>query len=95
VRVGVPISVIGRVGVVGVALVAAVLADVVVGASWPGQIAVVALAASVVLVVGSKSLVAPVVNRPAGSRAGEPGDPRDDLRRDPLIPAPAEEVDRG
>jgi hypothetical protein len=90
-----PTSVIGRVVVVGIALVAAVLADVVVGASWPGRIAVVALVASAVLVVGSKSLVAPGANRPAGSRVGESGDPRDDLRRDPLLAGPAEEVDRG
>jgi hypothetical protein len=90
-----PASITGRAGVVAVALVAAVLADVVVGASWPGRIAVVAFVASVVLMVGSKSLVAPIVSRPAGSRVAELGDQRDDLRRDPLTASPAEEVDRG
>jgi hypothetical protein len=39
-----PTSIIGRAVVVAIALVAAVLADVVVGASWPGRIAVVAFA---------------------------------------------------
>jgi hypothetical protein len=74
-----PTSVTGRIGVTAVALVAAFLADVAVGATWPGRIAVVALAASGVLVIGAKSLLAPIVSRPAGARAGELGDPRDDL----------------
>jgi hypothetical protein len=94
-----PTSIIGRAVVVAVALVAATLADVVVGASWPGRIAAVAFAASIVLVIGSKSLVAPIVSRPAGSRVGELGDPCGDpcgdLRSDPLTASPVEEVDRG
>jgi hypothetical protein len=94
-RLGMPTSIIGRAVVVAVALVAAVLADVVVGASWPGRIAAVAFAASIVLVIGSKSLVAPIVSRPAGSRVGELGDPCGDLRSDPLTTSPVEEVDHG
>lgn len=90
-----PTSVIARSAMVVAALVVAVLADIVVGASWPGRIAVVALAASAVLVIGSKSFVAPVVSRPAGSRVGELGNPRDDLRSDPLTASPVEEAHHG
>lgn len=72
----------GRVALVGGALALAFIADVAVGASWPGRIAVVALVASVVLVVGAKSLLSPLVARPVGSRVGELGDPRDDLYDD-------------
>jgi len=47
-------------------------------------IGVFALTASFLLVLGAKWLGSAVVSRPAGTRAGELGDPRDDL-----FPAPA------
>lgn len=72
-------TVLGRTVMVTAALVAAFLADLAVGASWPGRIAALAFASSVVLVIGAKSVWAPVVSRPAGSRVGELGNPADDL----------------
>jgi hypothetical protein len=55
-------------------------------------IGVFAMAASVVLVIGAKWLGSAVVSRPAGTRAGELGDPRDDLVDAPAD-ARAEEAD--
>ena len=52
-------------------------------------IAVFAMAASVVLIVGAKWLGAAVVSRPAGSRPGELGDPRDDLSADSVDSTPS------
>lgn len=79
-----PTTFAGRAAVVIAALAAALVADLATGASWPGRISVFALASSVVLVIGAKSLVSPIVSRPAGSRVGELGDPRDDLVREDL-----------
>jgi hypothetical protein len=90
-----PSSVAGRAAVVAVMFIVAILADVAVGASWPGQFGLLALVATLVLVIGSKSIVAPIVSRPAGSRVGELGDPRDDLDHDPLTAVSSEEADRG
>lgn len=87
-------TVVGRTVVVTAALVVAFLADLAVGASWPGRTAVVALVSSAVLLVGAKSLVAPIVSRPAGSRAGELGDPCDDLGPDPWTDQRRTETDR-
>jgi hypothetical protein len=89
-----PSTVFGRIAVVTAALVAAFLADLAVGAARPGLTAAVALASSVVLVVGAKSLVAPIVSRPAGSRVGEVGDPCDDLGPDPWTDERPAEADR-
>ena len=55
-------------------------------------IGIFAMAASVVLVLGAKWLGSAVVSRPAGTRAGELGDPRDDLLAAPADARP-EEVD--
>lgn len=77
-----PAGLPARIALVGGALALAFVADLAVGASWPGRTAVVALAASVMLVVGAKSLLSPLVARPVGSRVGELGDARDDLRDD-------------
>lgn len=41
--------------------------------------AVFSLASTAVLVIGGKRVVAPLVQRPVGTRAGELGDPRDDV----------------
>ena len=70
---------VGRTALVIAALVVAFAADVMVGASWPGRIAVFALAASAALVFGAKALGSAFVSRPAGSRPGELGNPLDDL----------------
>jgi hypothetical protein len=82
VRLGLPTTVPGRIAVVTATLVASFLADLAVGATWPGRIALLALASSVVLVVGAKSVLAPILSRPAGSRPGELGNPLDDLLDD-------------
>lgn len=52
-----------------------------------------AIVASVVLVLGAKWLGSAVVSRPAGSRAGELGDPRDDLLVTPADASPGEVED--
>lgn len=61
------------------ALAVAIAADLVVDATWPGRIALFGLAAATVLVLGAKWIGAAVISRPAGTRVGEAGDPRDDL----------------
>lgn len=81
-RLAIPATAAGRAALVAVTLVAAFLADLAVGASWPGRIAVFGLAASAVLVIGAKFVLAPLVARPAGTRVGELGNPADDLEVD-------------
>jgi hypothetical protein len=60
-------------------VVASTLVDLATGAAVPGRTAVFSLGAAAVLVLGAKWLGAAGVSRPAGSRVGELGDPRDDL----------------
>jgi len=81
-----------RVAVV-VALGLAAVVDLLVGASWPGRTAVFALGSSAVLVLGAKWLGSAFVSRPAGTRPGELGDPRDDLAAG--VPANRAEVGDG
>jgi hypothetical protein len=57
-------------------------------------IGVFAMVASIVLVFGAKWLGSVVVSRPAGTRPGELGDPRDDLLAAPTD-ARSGEVEHG
>jgi hypothetical protein len=58
-----------------------------------GIMGVFAMVASFVLVFGSKWLGSAVVSRPAGTRPGELGDPRDDLLAAPADARPGEVED--
>lgn len=70
--------VLGGAAVIGL-LVVSVLADLAVGNSPPGQMAVFSLGSALVLIAGAKLIGGVWLSRPAGSRVGELGDPADDL----------------
>jgi hypothetical protein len=48
----------------------------------PGWMAWFSFASTVVLVLGGKSILAPLIQRPVGFRVGERGDPADELNTD-------------
>jgi RsiW-degrading membrane proteinase PrsW (M82 family) len=45
----------------------------------PGWMVLFSFAATVVLVLGGKSVLAPLIQRPVGTRVGELGDPADEI----------------
>lgn len=67
-----------KVAIVVGALAVGTLVEWVTGASVPGRMPAFALGAAIVLVLGAKQL-GRVVSRPVGVRAGELGDPADDI----------------
>jgi hypothetical protein len=70
------------VALVVVALVVAVGVDVLVDYPVPGRMALVALGSSFGLVLGAKWLAAAFLQQPVGTRAGELGNPADDISPD-------------
>jgi len=71
--------VIRTVAAVAVALVVSVLVDLATGAAVPGRMALFSLSAVALLVLGGKRLAAAGLQRPAGTRPGELGDPADEV----------------
>lgn len=77
---------VGAVVVVVVALALGTAIEWATGAAVPGRMPLFALAAAAVLVLGAKQL-GRLVSRPVGTRAGELGDPADELDQVPGVPA--------